>query len=121
MTSIYTNTIDAIKMAAENPFGLDFEIHNKKIYIPVGSALNCLGYNDYLERMIGVVRIALGLVALIFSSDNKERVRAGGHVFRGIFEMAGSFEKELLILDVAFTLYNIIHKILRKEKLSATG
>lgn len=115
MTSFYMNTIDSIKMAVQNPFGLDFEIHNKKIYIPAGSILNFLGYNDYLERMVGVVRIALGLIALIYSNDYKERAIAGGHVFRGILEMIGSFEGVLLIVDIIFTAYNVGLRIFKKD------
>lgn len=114
--SFYMNAIDAIKVAAQNPFGLDFEIHDKKLYIPVGSALNCLGYNDYLERIIGMVRIALGLIALVYSNDNKERAVAGGHVFRGILELMGSFEGGLLILDGTFTAYNIGCRLFKKDQ-----
>jgi len=33
MTSFYANAIDNIKTAAQNPFGLDFEIHHHQIYI----------------------------------------------------------------------------------------
>lgn len=114
--SAFLNTIDAIKTAAKNPFGLDFEVYDKKIYIPIGSALNCLGYNDYLEKVIGITRIALGLIAIVFSKDNPERAVAAGHVFRGMFEMVGSFERELLILDVIFTAYNIAYKLFNMSK-----
>lgn len=116
MTSFYMNTIDSIKMAAKHPFGIDFEIYEKKIYIPIGSALNCLGYNDFLERIIGVARVAVGLIALIYSNDHKERAIAGGHVFRGILEMAGSYERELLILDALFTVYNIFQRFIKKDE-----
>jgi hypothetical protein len=115
MSTFYMNTIDSIKMAVQHPFGLDFEIHNKKIYIPVGSAINFLGYNDFLERVIGVVRVVLALVALIYSNDYKERLIAGGHIFRGILEMVGSFEGVLLILDVVFTIYNVGNRIFNRN------
>lgn len=118
MSSFFTNTIDAIKMAAANPFGLDFEVHDNKVYIPAGSALNCLGYNDYLEKVIGVVRVALGIIALIFGSDYKERAVAAGHVFRGGLEMFGSFERELLVLDILFTVYNVSYRVFKKDDIS---
>jgi hypothetical protein len=100
----------------ENPFGLDFEVKDNKIYIPFGSAINCLGYNDFLERIIGVTRVAFALIALAVSENKGERLIAAGHVFRGILEMMGTFEFYLLVVDVAFTVYNIANKLfLRKE------
>lgn len=99
----------------QSPFGLDFEFVNQKLYIPAGSALNCLGYNDHLERMIGVVRTALGILALATSEGYKERTLAGLHIFRGILEMQGSFELYLLILDIMGTVYNVAHRILFKQ------
>src|ERR1700730_3789866 len=93
------NAANEIQKAIQNPFGLDFEKHNGRIYITLGSALNCLGYNDHLEKVIGMSRAALGLIALAFSKQNKERLTSAGHVFRGIMEMKGSYEKELLIVD----------------------
>ena len=96
-----------IKNAINNPFGIDFEIHQKKIYIPLSSAFNLLGYVDCLERIIGVTRVALALVKLALSTDKQERLIAAGHVFRGILEMMGSFELYLLILDTAFTVINV--------------
>lgn len=99
----------------QSPFGLDFEFVNKKLYIPAGSALNCLGYNDHLERIIGVVRVAFATLALATSSGSKERLLAGAHIFRGVLEMQGSFEFYLLILDVMGTVYNVAHRLLFKQ------
>ena len=110
MFATLSNTLHNFTSAVKNPFGLDFEIHDNNLYIPVGSALNCLGYNDYLERVIGVARICLGVIALAFSNDRKERLIAAGHILRGYLEMKGSYEKELLILDTIFTIYNIMYR-----------
>lgn len=108
---ILTGIADSINHAMINPFGLDFEIHNKNIYVPFGSVINCLGYNDYLERVVGATRICFALIALIASHDKKERFIAVGHIFRGILEMKGDFEQYLLILDTAWTIYNIAYRI----------
>lgn len=102
--------------AIENPFGLNFEVRDNKIYVPLGSVINCLGYNDFLERIIGVVRVALALVALAVSEDKKDRFIAAGHIFRGFLEMMGTFELYLLIADAAFTAYNVFSKILLAGK-----
>lgn len=115
MTTLFNN-VEAFKTAAMNPFGLDFEVHDKKIYIPIGSALNCLGYNDYLERVIGIARVALGLLVLVTGNNLKEKAIAACHILRGILEMGGSFERELLILDLFFTIYNIGNKFIGNKK-----
>lgn len=112
------NLLDDIKYAMQNPFGVNFETHTiggkKGIYLPLGSVLNLIGYNDYLERIVGVARVALGLYALATSSDKQQKVVAAGHIFRGIMEMSQSFEKYLLILDIAATLFNIAKKYAAK-------
>lgn len=106
--------VDDVKYAMQNPFGISFEILNvndkKKIYLPLGGVLNLIGYNDYLERLVGVARVALGLYALAMSKNNKDKLMPAGHIFRGIMEMSQSYEKFLLILDIAATLYNISSK-----------
>src|SRR5437868_2986245 len=113
---------DGFRHAMENPFGIDFRVHNNNIYIPFGSAINCLGYNDFLERIIGVARVGFALVALVTSESKKDRCIAAGHIFSGILEMMGSFELYLLIIDTAFTVYNISNRVFRTptEKPSGT-
>lgn len=114
--------MNTFKYAVANPFGLDFGSHtdtkNDKTqsvpYVTLGSVINCIGYNDYLERAVGITRIFLGLMALAFcrTSENKKREAfvAALHIFRGIMETMGDFEKILLIGDVAFTIFNLANK-----------
>ena len=114
--------MNTFNYAIANPFGLDFGSHdivkNDKTqsvpYVTLGSVINCIGYNDYLERVVGVTRVFLGLMALAFcrTSENKtkEAVVAALHIFRGILETMGNFERELLIADVAFTIFNLAGK-----------
>ncbi len=102
--------IEIIKQPLENPFGIDFCLVNQKISIPIGSAINCLGYNDYLEKTIGIFRVAAAFLALIYNPSTKDKAIMVGHIVRGILEFRGCFEKELLILDVAFTVINVGRK-----------
>lgn len=114
LNSVASSVYDAM----QNPFGLNFEIHNNNIYIPLGSAINCLGYNDHLERAIGIARIAFSLFALANSQvqgtnqSPKERVIIVLQVARGMMEMMGNFEYYLLLADAAFTLYNIGSRVI---------
>ena len=105
MSSILSDLNAGFRHAMAHPFGIDFELKNNRIYIPFGSAINCLGYNDFLERIIGVTRIAFGLIALSMNETRHDKCIAAGHIFRGILEMMCSFEFYLLILDAAFTIY----------------
>ena len=102
--------LDNVKYAMMNPFGIEFEIHNKKIYIPLGSAINALGYNDHLERIIGISRLACGLIVLATGENKKTKLIAAAHIFRGALEMVGNFERELLVVDLAFTVFNLAKK-----------
>ena len=106
--------------AMENPFGLQFVVVDKNIYIPLGSTINCLGYNDSLERIIGISRLAFALIALAASEKPKDRYIAAAHAFRGALEMAGSFEFYLLVLDIAATIYNIGRQVLTSFTKPAT-
>jgi hypothetical protein len=102
---------DGFRTAIGNPFGLNFEIHNKKIYVGLGGLINCLGYNDYLERVIGVARVGSALLALASCESKQDRLVASGHLFRGVLEMLGSFELYLLLVDVAFSIVNVAKNI----------
>ena len=107
----------AIQHAMQNPFGLEFTSSKSGDYaITLGSSLNCLGYNDYLEKTIGVARIALGLVALAFSKEVKDRLLSVAQVFRGILELQGNCEFYLLLADSAATVYFLARKILAKSE-----
>ncbi len=99
--------VDGIHHAIQNPFGLDFVVKENEIYVPFGSVINCIGYNDYLEKIVGVARMAFAAIAIAKSDDKKEKLLAAGHLIRGVMEMMGNFEFHLLVLDIAFTLYNI--------------
>jgi len=103
-----------VRYAMQNPFGIDFEVHAKKVYIPLGSAINCLGYNDYLERAIGISRLAAGLFVIAKAESEKTRIVALAQIFRAVLEMVGNFERELLILDIAFTIFNLAKKVFPK-------
>lgn len=117
MFQILHSFAEGIHHAMRNPFGLDFEVHNKNIYVPLGNTLNCLGYNDHLERVIGVARISFALLALIMSqTTTQEKLVAVGHIFRGILEMVGNYEHYLLLLDAVFTVYNIGNRVLFASK-----
>lgn len=118
MVKILNSFADSIRHAMVNPFGLEFEVHNNKIYVPFGSIINCIGYNDCIERMVGATRGAFACMALISSNDKKERLIACGHICRGVLEMCGHHELYLLVLDVAFTIYNIGYSILNNPKKS---
>ena len=115
MMQVFSGISSGIQHAMKNPFGLDFEVRKKGIYVPLGNTLNLIGYNDYLERVVGVVRIALALIALATSQNRREKVIAVGHIARGILELNGNFERHLLILDTIFTLYNIGARLLKSK------
>lgn len=106
---------ESFQYIMRNPFGLEFKFEDNEPLITVRSAINLLGYNDYLERVIGVSRAGFALLALAYSQNTKERVIAAGHVFRGILEMMGSFEAYLLVLDIAFTIFNVGNKMVNKS------
>jgi hypothetical protein len=111
--NILNGLSDSFYSAIENPFGLNIQTHNKKIYVGLGGVINCLGYNDYLERAIGVARVGFALVALAYCESKQDRLVASGHLFRGVLEMLGSFEFYLLMVDAVFTIVNIAKNILR--------
>lgn len=115
-TNLLCGLGSGFRQAMENPFGIDFVMQGTRIYIPFGSAINCLGYNDFLERIIGVTRVGFALIALAVNDDKKDRLIASGHLFRGVLEMMGSFELCLLVLDIAFTIYNLICKVFVKTQ-----
>lgn len=102
---------DSVHHAMRNPFGLEFKVNGSEIHVPLGSVINCIGYNDHLERLVGVARIAFALYSLATSQKKEDRLCAAGHVFRGFLEMHGDFELYLLIVDAAFTIYNIATKV----------
>lgn len=106
---------ESVNYAMRNPFGYEFKVNDKEISITLGSALNSLGYNDALERIVGVSRVALGLVALTVSKDLKTRAICSAQIFRGILEMMGNFENYLLIADIAFSAFNIGYHLLSKQ------
>lgn len=111
--------VQSLQYAMRNPFGIDIVKNGDKFFIPVGSAINCIGYNDYLERMVGIARTGFALLALAYSSDRKERVIAAGHIFRGVMEMMGNFEAYLLGLDIVFTVVNLANKFISQDGRSA--
>lgn len=106
----------SFQYAMKNPFGLDFKVSGKEIDVTFGSAINCLGYNDHLEKIIGFARLCFGVIAAVFSEKREDKVIATGHIIRGFAELNGSCELYLLILDCAFTVYNIAKKILFPSK-----
>ena len=56
--------LNDVEYAMKNPFGIEFEVHNHKVYVPLGSLFNCIGYNDFLERIVGATRTALAIIVL---------------------------------------------------------
>ncbi len=111
---VLNNLASIVSQVIQNPFGLGFEVHDKKLYVPVGSVINCIGYNDFLERFVGVARMGFALLALATTESKKERLLAAGHVFRGALEMRGDFEFYLLVLDAIFTVVNVSSKLFPK-------
>lgn len=108
--------VDDVMHAIQNPFGLNFVTFEDRVYIPLGSAMNCLGYNDYLEKPIGIARFAMGLFAMVNGQTNQEKALGAAHVFRAGMEMMGNCEKYLLIIDTAVTFYNIVKPYTTESK-----
>jgi len=105
----------------ENPFGLDFKKIEGKTYITAISALNFLGYIDFLERIIGVARLTFGLFALAVCDTRQQRLLASAHVLRGICEMMGNFEFYLFVFDTAATVVNLVKNFFFKKQNSSTS
>jgi len=117
MASYFEAFAASVRHAAHNPFGLDFHTEGKdviNIYVPLGSVINCLGYNDYLERIVGAARACFALLTFATTDNKHEKVLAAFHLLRALFEMKGDFEYHLLVADVAFTVVNIATKVLPK-------
>jgi hypothetical protein len=102
--SFFTPIQEAFTHVINNPFGLEFVVHEGHVYTPLESLINKLGYIDCLEHIIGVARIAIGLIALATLTDRNHKITAACHVFRGVLETIGTFEISLAILDLAFTI-----------------
>lgn len=103
--------------AMQNPFGVDFRVEgDNEILIPLGSGINFLGYNDFLEVPVGGARLACALVILARSENRNTKLIAAAHAFRGILEMMGNLELFLLVLDVIATVYNIAMKIFPRNQ-----
>lgn len=115
MVQILNGINESIQHAMRHPFGLDFEVQNKNIYVSFGSLINCIGYNDYLERAVGVTRATFAVFAFLISKERKEKFIAVGHICRAGLEFCGKYEHYLLILDLAFTIVNIVQRILNNK------
>lgn len=105
----------ALCQVISNPFGLQFRVHEKGVFVLLGGLINFLGYNDFLERKIGVCRLVASIGVLIGAKQEKNKFVALGHLLRAVFEMAGSYEKMLFILDSLVTLYYFANSITEKD------
>lgn len=93
------------RYALANPFGVVFEFNDEgRIVCPLGSIINCIGYNDFLERIVGITRVAIAIFFLATSLDRSEKILAGMHFMRGLLEFMGNFEGCLLMTDIIVTV-----------------
>ena len=105
----------AIREVMENPFGLKFRVREKAVFVLLGGLVNFLGYNDFLERKIGVFRLVASIGTLVFGKEEGTKLVALGHLLRAVLEMAGSYEKALFILDALATFYYFAQSISQEE------
>jgi len=115
------NALDSVKTALKNPFGLEFKIRDHEIFVSVGSVLNCPGVTTWKEwsNSKSCPRSSRPDFCRLCGEKNPNDIAvATGHVFRGMVEIFGSIERELLILDILFTVGNFVYKFFNPSVLT---
>jgi len=109
-----SHIIAEFKHVLGNPFGIVFvKDPSGRIYCPLGSILNCIGYIDNMEKHVGIARITMALFSMVNNDRRQMRLVAGAHIFRGILEMLGNHEGHLFILDSIATVGIIAYKFFK--------
>jgi len=108
---ILNNFVSEAQYALANPFGVAFEFNGEgRIVCPLGSIINCIGYNDFLENIVGITRVSVAIFFLATSEDRNEKMLAGVHFIRGLLEFMGNFEGWLLMTDIIATIVTIAYR-----------